>query len=88
MMTELLKEDICGPGREDTEKSELHHVPSWIWKTPLQASASIHNQDFYASMWVEWCKAQENAVRYKEEIVLVVEEMEHTLTYFEWLTRE
>ena len=39
-------------------------------------------------MWVEWCKAQECAARYEEEIVLVVEEMRRTLAYFKWLTRE
>ena len=39
-------------------------------------------------MRVEWCKAQERAARYEEEIVLIVEEMQRTLAYFEWLTRE
>ena len=37
-------------------------------------------------MRVEWCKAQERATRYEEEIILVVEEMRRTLAYFKWLT--
>jgi hypothetical protein len=86
----LHREDIRGPGRERTEKSESHHIPSWIWQTSLQAStyADNHSKDFYASLRVEWCKAQEWAVRHEEEIHLVIEEMRHTLVYFEWVACE
>jgi hypothetical protein len=87
-LRELRKEDIRGPAREGTETSESHHVPSWIWQTSFQASASANDKDFYAALQVEWCKAQERAARYEEEVQLVVEEMRRTLTYFEWLARE
>jgi hypothetical protein len=65
-LCELRKEDIRGPAREGTETSESHHVPSWIWQTSFQASASANDKDFYTALQVEWCKAQERAARYED----------------------
>lgn len=87
-LRELRREDIRGPGREGSETSESRYVPSWIWQTPLEASASIDKQGFCASLRVEWCKAQERAVRYEEEVELVVEEMRRTLAFFKWLANK
>ena len=64
--------------------SESHYVPSWIWHMPLQGSVSGDDQDLSSALQVEWCKAQERATRYEEEIELVVEEMRRTLVFFEW----
>ena len=86
-LLELCREDLCDPAREASETSQSHHVPSWIWQTPLQTSVSADEEDFYAVLRVEWCKAQECAARYEEEVGLVVEEMRRTLTFFEWLVR-
>lgn len=84
-LQELRQEDIRGPGREkSSETSESHYVPSWIWHTPLQGSASGDDQDLSLALQVEWCKAQERATQYEEEIELVVEEMRRTLVFFEW----
>ena len=51
---------------------------------PLQGSVSGDDQDLSSALQVEWCKAQERATRYEEEIELVVEEMRRTLVFFEW----
>lgn len=88
ILQELRREDIRGPGRGDNETSESRYVPSWIWQTPLPESASSDEQDLSLALRVEWCKAQERAVRYEEEVQLVVEEMRRTLAYFKWLACE
>ena len=87
LLQELHKDDIRGPAREDYETSQSCYIPSWIWQTVLQTS-EFGDEDFHAALRVEWCKAQERAARYEEEIELVVEEMRRTLVFFEWLTHE
>ena len=80
---ELKDCDIRGPGREESETSESRFVPSWIWITALQTSTSAEDPDLNNTLRVEWCKAQERAKRYEEEVELVVEEMRRTLVTFE-----
>ena len=83
---ELKDCDIRGPGPEDFESSQSRFVQSWIWSTSPQISTSINldNPDLHDALRVEWCKAQEQAKRYEEEVELVVEEMRRTLVTFEW----
>jgi len=76
--------DIRGPGCEEVKRSNSHHVESWIWTTSPQVSTSSEDPDLYAAIRVEWCKTQERAKRYEEEVELVVEEMRRTLATFEW----
>jgi hypothetical protein len=63
-------------------------VPSWIWKTSLQDPTPGDNKGLSLTLQVEWCKAQERAVRYEEEVQLVAEEMRRTTVFFLWLARE
>ena len=77
---------VCGPRLEKNKTSNSHHVPSWIWQMSHQCSSSSNDQDLYMSLWVKWCKAQQQAAWYKEEVGLVVEEMWQKLTFFNWLT--
>ena len=53
-LRELQKGDIHGPGREEHEKSESHHTPSWIWLSPM-ACSDVDTKDVRNSMRVEWC---------------------------------
>lgn len=78
--------DVRGPGREEFEPSTSNsrHVESWIWTTSPQVSTSSEDPDLHAAIRIEWCKAQERAKRYEEEVELVAEEMRRTLTTFEW----
>ena len=84
-LRELRREDVRGPGREKDETSQSRHVPSWIWQTLLPGPVPGNDQDLYSALRVEWCKAQERATRYEEEVQLVAEEMRRTLVFFEWL---
>lgn len=86
-LLELQNSDIRGPGREDSE-STSRFVQSWIWTTAIQVSTSPEDPDLQAALRVEWCKGQERAKRYEEEVELVVEEMRRTLATFEWNARE
>ena len=89
-LLELKDCDIRGPGREAYEPSESRHVQSWIWMAVPQTSTSTStsSDDIACALQVEWCKGQERAQRYEEEVQLVVEEMRRTLAYFEWDMRE
>ena len=83
MFLELKNEDIRGPGREESEKSGSRFVQSWIWTTALQTSISSKDPDLDAALRVEWCKAQERAKCYEEEVELIIKEMRRTLVTFE-----
>jgi len=83
VLQELKDCDIRGPGREESETSESRFVPSWIWTTVLQTLTSAEDPDLNDTLRIEWCKAQERAKRYEEEVELVVEEMRRTLVTFE-----
>lgn len=78
-LQELNAGDVRGPDREGYETSASRHVPSWIWSTAIQTSTSAEDPDLNIALRVEWCKAQERANRYEEEVELVVEEMRRVL---------
>ena len=88
ILLELRDCDIRGPGREDSEPSTSRFVQSWIWTATIQTSTSAEDPDLDVALRIEWCKAQEQAKRYKEEVELVVEEMRRTLVTFELNARE
>ena len=83
----LNKEDIRGPGDEGS-KSKSRFVQSWIWSTASRVTFSTDDPDLDAALRVEWCKAQERAKRYEEELELVIEEMRRTLVTFEYNARQ
>ena len=83
-LLELKDCDARGPGREESERSESCFVQSWIWGTAPQSSTSLDDLNLCAALRVEWCKSQERAKRWEEEVELVVEEMRRTLATFEW----
>ena len=87
-LLQLQDSDIRGPGREDSEPSESRFIQSWIWTTTSQHSTLPNDPDLQATLRIEWCKTQERAKRYEEEVQLVVEEMRRTLAYLEWNSQE
>ena len=89
-LLELKDCDVRGPGREAYECSESRHIQSWIWVAVPQTSTTTLtlSGDILSALRVEWCKGQERAKQYEEEVQLVVEEMRRTLAYFEWERRE
>ena len=86
-LLELQNDDVRGPGREESE-SASRFVQSWIWTTASNASMSVEDSDLQAALRVEWCRAQERAKRYEEEVELIAEEMRRTLATFEWIAKE
>ena len=88
---ELKPKDISGPGRDpdETKITNSHYQPSWIWlaqrANPLNCSElEIGKDEFNESMRVEWAKARAGMMRWKEELLLVQEEMQHVITYHKW----
>ena len=88
---QLKPKDISSPGRDpdDTKITNSRYQPSWIWlaqhANPLNCSElEIGEDEFNESMRVEWAKARARMMRWKEELLLIQEEMRHVITYHKW----
>ena len=82
-LLELRPSDVRGPGRKESETSESRFIQSWVWTAVPQPSASVDDLDLRDTLRVKWCKLQEWAKCYQEEMELVVEEMRRTWVTFE-----
>ena len=85
-LRELNKKDISGPGRDpdDTTTTNSSYQPSWIWLVPRASIAEMDENEFNENMQVEWVKARARMMRWKEEVLIVQEEMRRVLAYQEW----
>ena len=90
-LKELKDRDISGPGRdpEDETTSNSRYEPSWIWLVPAAtgttpSAAQISNDEFNDSMRVEWAKARARMMRWKEQLLIVQEEMRRVIEYLRW----
>jgi hypothetical protein len=90
-LKELKDRDISGPGKDLTDKSTSNsrYEPSWIWLVPAAngttpSTAQISNNEFNDSMRVEWAKARARMMRWKEELLIVQEEMRRVIEYLRW----
>jgi hypothetical protein len=82
-LQELKDRDISGPGKDpDDTSSNSRYVPSWIWLVPRVSESS--EEEFNESMRVEWAKARGCKMRWKEELLLVQEEMRRVIEYMKW----
>lgn len=83
---ELNKKDISGPGRDpdDTTTTNSSYEPSWIWLVPRASIAGMDENEFNENMQVEWVKARARMMRWKEELLLVQEEMRRVIAYHRW----
>ncbi|KAJ3537499.1 hypothetical protein NMY22_g5569 [Coprinellus aureogranulatus] len=64
-------------------RSQTNKVLSWIWR--ITGATDDLKGDFGTdTRRVEWGKSYARVQRYKEEILLVKEEMRRTLRFFEW----
>ena len=82
----LNDKDIQGPGKDpDDPTQNSRYEPSWIWLSCNALSESkVMEEDFNDSMHVEWAKAQAQAARWSEELLIVQEEMCHVLAFW-WI---
>ena len=85
-LRELNKKDISGPGRdpEDTTTTNSSYEPSWIWLIPRASVAEMEENEFNENMQVEWVKARARMMRWKEEVLIIQEEMRRVLSYQQW----
>jgi hypothetical protein len=86
-LRELNDQDIRGPGKDaDDISSNSRYEPSWIWLMPnVSGSSNVNQEDeFNESMRVEWVKARARMTRWKEELLLVQEEMRRVIDYLRW----
>ena len=65
------------PPKTTTATQDLNEDPSI-------PTTSLDDLELADSMRVHWAKCQAHADQYEEEVDLTVEEMGHTLCYFEW----
>ncbi|KAF9007366.1 hypothetical protein BDQ17DRAFT_1323975 [Cyathus striatus] len=85
---ELKSEDISGPGKDpDDMSSNGQFEISWIWLVP-HASSKTNNDDdkMNESLRVEWAKSHARRDRQTEELLILKEEMQRVIQYFEWKT--
>ena len=82
-LRELNKKDISGPGRDpdDTTTTNSSYEPSWIWLVHRANIAEMEENEFNESTLVEWVKARARMMRWKEELLIVQEEMRRVLAY-------
>ena len=90
-LKELKPSDISGPGKDPNDVStKSRYEPSWIWLAPRvterhgNTDLAMNEQEFNNSMCVEWAKARARMNRWKEEVLLIQEEMRRVLAYHEW----
>lgn len=82
-LQELKDKDISGPGQDpDDTSSKSRYVPSWIWL--VQRVSESSEEEFNESMRVEWAKVRACKMRWKEELLLVQEEMRRVIEYMKW----
>jgi len=92
-LKELKPKDVSGPGRDpdDSTASNSRYELSWIWlvqhvthSSPCQSEMHIGEDEFNQSMRVEWAKARARKMRWKEELMLIQEEMQRVIVFHKW----
>ena len=92
-LKELKPKDISSPGRDpdDSMASNSHYELSWIWLvqhmmhlSPAQSEMHIREDEFNQSMCVKWAKARARKMRWKEELMLIQEEMRRVIVFHRW----
>ncbi|KIM80240.1 hypothetical protein PILCRDRAFT_9784 [Piloderma croceum F 1598] len=80
--------DIRGPHRDEDDESEGRREMFWIWLAGRAdgqpSSDTITADEISTSMRVEWVKSKARAERWREETILLAEEMRRVIAYFDW----
>ena len=91
-LKELKPTDIWGPGRdpdypEEAKTSKGQFEPSRIWLVPHSPQEKGDNQtddEFNHRMHAEWAQTQAHMCQWKEELLIIQEEMRRVLAFVEW----
>ncbi|KIK34338.1 hypothetical protein CY34DRAFT_98209 [Suillus luteus UH-Slu-Lm8-n1] len=80
----LNREDIRGMSDLLWGQTEGRRKLSWIWNMRGAHGDELGNDGSMEDMKIEWCKARARAMRWKEEVELLREEMRRILQFFDW----
>ncbi|KAJ7738811.1 hypothetical protein B0H16DRAFT_1465657 [Mycena metata] len=69
------------------ETGEGTRQSSWLWYSAMGVGEVDADGKLHADIRVEWSKARARADRWREEVVLVEEEMRRTIEYCRWKAR-
>ena len=87
-LKELKDKDISGPGKdpEDNSTTKSRYEPSWIWLVAQSGNShlGLDEDEFNVSMRIEWVKGRARMMRWKEELLIIQEEMRRVLAYHKW----
>ena len=87
-LKELKDKDISGPGKEpeDVSTTNSRYEPSWIWLVAKSGSSDLDldEEEFNDCMRIEWAKARARMMRWKEELLIIQEEMRRVIAYHKW----
>ena len=85
-LKELQDKDIRGPGKdpEDTSTTNSRFEPSWIWLVSQSSNLGLDEEEFNDNMQIEWAKARARMMRWKEELLIIQEEMRRVIAYHGW----
>ena len=100
VVLDLQDQDIRGMTVGEDGESEGRRSVSWIWKqggTMSSEDNNMHECKYlnlfaialirYTALRIEWCKARARAMRWLEEVRLLVEEMRRVLQFLQWKGR-
>ncbi|KAG6900252.1 hypothetical protein C0995_004005 [Termitomyces sp. Mi166 len=87
-LQELTDNNIRGITLLEDDHSEGSQVLSWIW---LMSGSNIEGEGKQEVLQIKWCKSQAQAHYFQEECLLLQEEMQRVLAYFDnckchWMT--
>ncbi|KAG2112092.1 hypothetical protein DEU56DRAFT_749461, partial [Suillus clintonianus] len=80
----LDRQDIRGMSDVLWGETEGRRKLSWIWNMRGAHGDELDDDGSMEDMRIEWCKARARAMRWKEELELLREEMRRTLQFFDW----
>ncbi|TFK61214.1 hypothetical protein BDN72DRAFT_778493, partial [Pluteus cervinus] len=79
----LKDEDIHSLEKKKAEPAEGRRKVSWIWGVLGDGDVTMENDELKDDLRVEWCKSRARSKRWKEEVLLLQEEMRRVLMFFE-----
>ncbi|KAG6913061.1 hypothetical protein DXG01_009990 [Tephrocybe rancida] len=94
---QMLVDSELGPSSQATlptilttrlQTGQGHHTVSWIWINLTQQELDNDNDgSLHTGIRLEWVKARARAERWREEVMLIDEEMRRTLEFTSWKAR-
>ncbi|THU81090.1 hypothetical protein K435DRAFT_694254 [Dendrothele bispora CBS 962.96] len=66
---------------------EKHRVPSWIWHFSTEGELS-QDKVLYDGLRIEWCKSYARVKRWREEVLLLQEEMRRCVVTLKWQAQQ